>query len=169
MGGQGVVLAGEILGRAAAQEGKHVVQTQSYGAEARGSAAKSEVIIAQEKLVFPLVRRCDILVAMSKDAVEKYLKDLRKKGTLIVDEDIVENVLETKAKVFRVPANKTAQKLLGSKLYANVVMLGALIKITGVVRQEAFMKAISESVRETTREANIRAFKEGIKLDIRQE
>ena len=169
LGGQGVVLAGEILGRAASQEGKHVVQTQSYGAEARGSTAKSEVIIAQEKLVFPLVRKCDILVAMSKDSIEKYLKDLGKKGTLIVDEDIVENVPETKAKVFRVPANKTAQKLLGSKFYANVVMLGALTKITGVVKQEALMKAISESVREATREANIRAFKEGIKLDIQQE
>ncbi len=169
LGGQGVVLAGEILGRAAAQEGKHVVQTQSYGAEARGSAAKSEVIISKEKLVFPIVRKCDILVAMSHDAVEKYLKDLRKKGTLIVDEDIVEKVPETEAKVFRVPANKTAEELLGSRLYANVVMLGALMKITGVVKHESLMKAISESVRETAREANIRALREGIKLGMQRE
>ncbi len=169
LGGQGVVLAGEILGRAAFLEGKHVVQTQSYGAEARGSAAKSEVIISKEKFGFPLVRKCDILVAMSQDAVDRYLKDLKKKGTLIVDKDTVENVPETEAKVFRVPANKTAEKLLGSRLYANVVMLGALIKITGVVKQEALAKAISESLRETTKKANTRAFKEGLKLDIKRE
>jgi len=162
LGGQGVVLAGEILGRAAAYEGKNVVQTQSYGAEARGSAAKSEVIISNSKIGFPKVRKCDILVAMSQSAVEKHLKDLKKKGVLVVDEDTVEHIPKTKAKLFRIPATKTAEKLLKSRLYANVVMLGALTKITGIVKEEAVETAITDSVPESAREANITGFREGL-------
>ncbi len=68
LGGQGVVLAGQILGRAAVYDGKNVVQTQSYGAEARGSTAKSEIIISDGKIGFPMVRKCDVLVAMNQEA-----------------------------------------------------------------------------------------------------
>jgi len=164
LGGQGVVLVGEILGRAAVYEGKNAVQTQSYGAEARGTAAKSEVIISDGRIGFPKVRRCDILVAMSQRAVEEHLKDLKEKGILIVDEDMVKQLPETKAKVLRVPATKTAEKSLKSRLYANVVMLGALTKITGIVKEEAVEKAIADSVHETAREANIEGFREGFKL-----
>jgi len=163
-GGQGVVLAGEILGKAAAYEGKYVVQTQSYGAEARGSIAKSEVIISDSKIDFPKVRKCDILVAMSQNAVETHLKDLQEKGVLIVDKDKVEQLPETKAKVFKIPATKTAAKLFKSRLYANVVMLGALTRITGIVKEKAVEKAITDSVPETAREANITGFREGLKL-----
>jgi len=158
LGGQGVVLAGEILGRAAVYEGKNAVQTQSYGAEARGTAAKSEVIISDSRIGFPKVRKCDILVAISQSAVEEHLKDLKEKGILIVDEDTVKHLPKTKAKVFKIPAAKTAE------IYANVVMLGALTKITGIVKEEAVEKAIADSVHETAREANIKAFKEGLKL-----
>jgi len=164
LGGQGVVLAGEILGRAAVYEGKHVVQTQSYGAEARGSVAKSEVIISDSKIGFPKVRKCDILIAMSQNALEMYLKDLKEKGTLIIDKDKVEHIPKTKAKVFKIPATKTAAKLLKSRLYANVVMLGALTKITGIVKKEAVEKAIADSMPETARETNISGFREGLKL-----
>ena len=163
-GGQGVVLAGEILGKAAAYEGKHVVQTQSYGAEARGSTARSEVIISDSKIDFPKVRKCDILVAMSQNALEMHLKDLKEKGVLIVDKDKVEHLPETKARVFKIPATKTAAKLLKSRLYANVIMLGALTKITGIVKEEAVEKAITDSVPETARKANINGFREGLKL-----
>ena len=164
LGGQGVVLAGEILGRAAAYEGRYVVQTQSYGAEARGSTAKSEVIISDSKIGFPHVRKCDILVAMSQNALETHLKDLKEKGVLIVDKDKVEHLPETKAKVFKIPATKTAAKLLKSRLYANVIMLGALTKITGIVKKEAVEKAIIDSVPETAKETNISGFREGLKL-----
>jgi len=164
LGGQGVVLAGEVLGRAAVYEGKYVVQTQSYGAEARGSVAKSEVIISDSKIGFPKVRKCDILVAMSQNALERHLKDLKEKGLLIVDKDKVEHIPKTKAKVFKIPATKTAAKLLKSRLYANVVMLGALTKITGIVKEEAVEKAITDSVPETAIETNISGFREGLKL-----
>jgi 2-oxoglutarate ferredoxin oxidoreductase subunit gamma len=163
LGGQGVVLAGQILGRAAVYDGKSVVQTQSYGAEARGSAAKSEVIISDNKIAFPMVRKCDILVAMSQQALDKYISDLKGNGILLVD-TLIKKIPETEAKLFKVPATKTAEKTLGNKLYANVVMLGALIKETRITSLEAMEKAIRESVPEKVREANLNAFKEGLKL-----
>ncbi|MCW3978078.1 MAG: 2-oxoacid:acceptor oxidoreductase family protein [Candidatus Bathyarchaeota archaeon] len=163
-GGQGVVLAGKILGRAAAYEGKYVVQTQSYGAEARGSTTKSEVIISDSKIDFPKVRRCDILVTMSQNALETHLEHLKENGVLIVDKDKIPHLPETKARVFKIPATKTAAKLLKSRLYTNVIMLGALSKITGIVKEKAVEKAITDSVPEDVREANIRGFRKGLKL-----
>ena len=82
-GGQGVVLAAQILGKAAILDGKNALQTQAYGAEARGSLSKSEVIVSDGKIGFPAVRRPDILIAMNQEALDKLLKDLKDDGTLI--------------------------------------------------------------------------------------
>ena len=98
-GGQGVVLAAQILGKAAILDGKNALQTQAYGAEARGSLAKSEVIISDDKIGFPAVRKCDILVAMNQEALNTFLKDLKENGTLIVDSTNITTMPETKAKV----------------------------------------------------------------------
>jgi len=164
LGGQGVVLAGQILGRAAVYDGKKVVQTQSYGAEARGSAAKSEVIISEEKIGFPIVRKCDVLVAMNQAAFEKNKKDAKESGILIVEEDIAINEDDVKAKVFHVPATRTAEAELKSKMYTNVVMLGALTKITALVSNEAMEKAIADSVPNEVRQGDINAFRLGLQL-----
>jgi 2-oxoglutarate ferredoxin oxidoreductase subunit gamma len=164
LGGQGVVLTGEIFGRAAVYDEKHVVQTQSYGAEARGSTTKSEVIIADKKVGFPIVRKCDFLVAMSQTALERHLKDLKEDGTLLVDEDLVREVPKIRAKIFKIPATKMAETKLKSKIFANVIMLGALTKITGIVSQQAVEKAINESVPNKTRENNILGFRIGLEL-----
>lgn len=164
LGGQGVVLAGEILGRAAVYDGNYVVQTQSYGAEARGSAAKGEVIISDEKIGFPMVRKCDVLVAMSQSTLNQYLKDLKENKILLVDEDMVKEVPSVEARVFKIPATKVAETKLKSRIYANVVMLGALTKITGIVSKRSVEKAIIDSVSEEMRENNLRGFKMGFGL-----
>ena len=110
LGGQGVVLAGQILGKAAIFEGFNAVQTQSYGAEARGSAAKSEVIIADDRIWYPYVRKCDILIALSQEALNKYIKDLKENGMLIVDSVHVKELpSKVEAKVFSVPFSKIAK------------------------------------------------------------
>jgi len=166
LGGQGVVLAGVILGRAVVYDGKYAVQTQSYGAEARGSAAKSEIIISDEKISFPKVRRCDILVAMSQSALDKHLKDLKENGTLLVDKDMVKQVPEIKANVFKIPATKIAETELGSRIYANAVMLGALTKITQMVSKEAVEKAIADSVPEETKGNNVDGFRRGYRAPV---
>jgi len=168
LGGQGVVLAGEILGRAAVYDGKHAVQTQSYGAEARGSGAKSELIIADGKIGFPVVRKCDVLVAMSQTALEKNLKDLKPDGVLMVDERVVKELpkatILARFKVFKVPATETAETRFKSKIYANMVMLGFLTGVTGVVSQTVVEKAIEDSVPAEVRENDISGFRAGLEL-----
>lgn len=164
LGGQGVVLAGEILGRAAVYDGKYAVQTQSYGAEARGSAAKSEVIISNKKIGFPKIRKCDILITMSQNALNKHLDDLKENGILLVDRDKIKDVPKVKAKVFSIPATRIADIELKSRIYANAIMLGALTKITGIVSEEAVKKAIVDSVSEETKETNLEGFGKGLGL-----
>jgi len=164
LGGQGVVLAGHILGKAAVNDGLKVVQTQSYGAEARGSAAKSEVIIADQKIGFPLVRKSDVLVAMSQTALDKHLKDLKEDGILIFDDEMIKTEPSTKTRIFKVPATKTAETELKSKMYSNMVMLGAVTKITGLVTQNGVEKAINDTFSGEAAEKNTAAFKTGLRL-----
>jgi 2-oxoglutarate ferredoxin oxidoreductase subunit gamma len=164
LGGQGVVLVGQILGRAAIYDEKYAIQTQSYGAEARGSAAKSEVIISDDKVWFPMVRKCDILVTMSQGTLKEHLADLKENGTLLVDEHMVKEVPPVNAKVFRIPATKVAENELKSGIYANVVMLGALVGITGIVTVKAVEKAIGDAVPQEYLEKNLKGFKKGLEL-----
>ena len=161
LGGQGVVLAGQILGRAAAYDGKNVVQTQTYGAEARGSPAKSEVIISDSKIGYPVVRKCDVLVAMSQEAAEANIKDLKEEGTLIIDSSIVTKAPETKAKTLSIPATQAAEASLGNRLYANMVMLGALTEAAKIASEKAMQKAIEDTVAAKDAEADKQAYKKG--------
>ena len=141
-----------------------MVQTQSYGAEARGSAAKSEVIISDEPIKFPKVRKCDIQVAMSQTALDKHLKDLKEDGVLLIDKDMVTEVPELKAKIFWVSATSTAEAEVKRRIYANTVMLGALTKATRLVSRKAMEKAIRDSIPEEMLEENLRGFQLGLQL-----
>lgn len=163
-GGQGVILSGKILGDAAVHDGRYAVHTSSYGAEARGTAARSDIIISGQSIAFPQVRNCDILIAMSESALEKYLKSLREDGSLIVDPDLVKETATFPGKTFNIPANNTSQRELGSPLYANMVMLGALTKITGVVTEEAMEEAMADYVSSDELSNNLKAFKLGLGL-----
>jgi len=152
------------LGKAAVLDGKNALQTQAYGAEARGSLAESEIIIADNKIGFPAVRRPDVLVAMSQEALDRRLKDLKDNGTLIIDSSNVTKVPESKAAVYRFPITETAKKTFGEALYANMVMLGAFIKMTRLVTVQSMEKTIRENVSAKTVETNINAFRRGLQL-----
>jgi 2-oxoglutarate ferredoxin oxidoreductase subunit gamma len=163
-GGQGVVLAGQILGNAAVYDGKNALQTQTYGAEARGSLARSEVIIADGKIGFPAVRKCDVLVAMNQKSLDAHLKYLKKEGILIVDSSSVENIPEVRVRIFKIPATETAKKAFGENIYANMIILGALTRIANLVSGESMEKAIKENVPERTVDVNLNAFRRGLQL-----
>ncbi len=163
-GGQGVVLAAQILGKAAVLDGKNALQTQAYGAEARGSLAKSEVIISDGRIGFPAVRKPDVLMVMTQEALDKLLKDLKETGILIVDSTNVTAIPDTKAKVFKIPITETAKKTFGEAIYANMVMLGVFTKITKLVSVESIEKTIQENVSARTVETNINAFRKGLQL-----
>lgn len=161
LGGQGVVLAGQILGRAAVYSGKNVVQTQSYGAEARGSLAKSEVIISDKTISFPAVRKCDILVAMNQLALDKYGESLKENGILIIDTSYVKKIPEKKVKIFKIPATEIAEKTFGTKIYANMIMLGVLNKISSLTSEKAMKNAIEDTVGTKAAQINEKAYKKG--------
>ena len=163
-GGQGVVLAAVVLGRAAVLDGKNVLQTQAYGAEARGSLTKSEVIISEDKIGFPAVRKSDILVTMSQEATNELMRDLRESGALVVDSSSVKEVPQSKAEVLRFPATETARKLFGDGLYANMIMLGALLQQFSLASQASVEEAITERTARKYAETNLKAFREGLRL-----
>jgi 2-oxoglutarate ferredoxin oxidoreductase subunit gamma len=141
-----------------------VVQTQSYGAEARGSAAKSEVIISDDTIRYPKVRQCDILVAMSQPALNQYLNNLKENGVLLVDKDMIKTIPKLKAKIFQVPATSAAETELKRRIYANSVMLGALTKATMIVSQKGIENAIENSVPKEMLKENLRGFRLGLQL-----
>ena len=166
IGGMGVVLAGRILARAAAiYEEKEVVQTQSYGAEARGTAARSEIIISSEKINYPRVRKCNILVAMSQEGLEKYLPYLKEDGVLIYEKHLVKKVsVSEKLRILSVPAIEIAEKKEGSRLVANIVIISATVGFTKIVSEKSLKMAIVDIIPEPMRKINLKAVEEGIKF-----
>jgi 2-oxoglutarate ferredoxin oxidoreductase subunit gamma len=159
-GGQGMILAGIVLAEAAAiYDGKNALQTQSYGPEARGGASKAEVIIAEKEIDFPEVIQADVLVAMSQEACDKYASNLSRDGILIVDEDKVGRV--TSVRVVRLPITKLAIETTGKSITANVVALGALVGLTGIVTREAIEKAVAARAPKGTEELNRTALAAG--------
>jgi 2-oxoglutarate ferredoxin oxidoreductase subunit gamma len=165
LGGQGVVLAGQILGKAATYDEKNAVQTQSYGAEARGSMAKSEVKISDGKIGFPAVTKCDVLIVMNQEALDKHLKDLKPGGTLIIDSTTVEPPeLRGKTRIFRIPATESAEKIFGAKVYANMLMLGALAKVARIISDGSMQRAIRDTTEKKTANINVQAYRKGKEL-----
>ena len=131
-GGQGVIMAGIIVGKAAAlYDNINAVQTQSYGPEARGGASKTEVVISDDEIYYPKVQEPDILVAMSHTALIKYMGDLKDGGILIIDPDMVEEddpvlvkfIKDHNIKLFKAPATETAVNDIGLRVVANIVMV----------------------------------------------
>jgi 2-oxoglutarate ferredoxin oxidoreductase subunit gamma len=163
-GGMGVVLAGVILGHAAAvYGGLEVVQSQSYGSEARGTAAKSEVILSDRPIKYPKVRESDYFIVMSQKALEMYLDGAKKNSVLIVDPDLV-NTKDVKGfEILEVPGMKTADKL-GLRLVSNMVMLGAFVKKSGLLPIESLEKAVSDLISARTSDMDIKAIQAGAEL-----
>lgn len=159
-GGQGMILAGVILAEAAAiYDNKNVVQTQTYGPEARGGASKAEVIISQEEIDHPEVINADVLIAMSQEACDKYASNLKKDGLLIVDSEKVRRVPLTTA--VKLPITKLAVESTGKAITANVVSLGILVGLTSIVTRGAIEKAIIARAPKGTEEMNQKALLRG--------
>jgi len=160
-GGQGMILAGIILAEAvASQPEKRVVQTQSYGPEARGGASKSEVIIANAEIDYPKVIEADLLLALSQEACDKYGHNLKPEGWIIVDSSQVKRI-PPHPKTIRVPITQIAEEKTGRKITANVVSLGLIVGLTEIVPREALVEAIAQWAPKGTHEINHRAVEAG--------
>lgn len=163
-GGQGLILAGIILAEAALLDEKLAIQSQSYGPEARGGSSKAEVIISDEAIYFPKVTRPNLLLAMSQEAMNKYGHDLPADGILVTDSLFVTKLPEHQGKIYQLPITHTAKEALGKALVANIIALGALVKITGIVSQASFEKAVLNRVPKGTEEMNKKALLLGMEL-----
>lgn len=161
-GGQGLILAGVILAEAAAvYDGLHATQTQSYGPEARGGASKSEVVISDEEIDYPKVIEADYLLAMSQEACDRYVGNLRRDGLLIVDSTHVTR-LPLDRQAIQAPITRLAEEATGRRITANVVALGVLVGLTGVVSRKAIEQAVRGRAPKGTEELNLKALVAGL-------
>lgn len=163
-GGQGVILAGIILSDAAViGAGKNVAQTQSYGPEARGGASKAEVIISEAEIDYPKVIRADLLLAMSQEACDRYGHDVKPEGWLIIDADQVKRT-PPHPRIVRVPISRIATEETGRAITANMVALGVIIGLTGLVEPLAIKEAVERRAPAGTKEMNLLAVAAGLRI-----
>jgi 2-oxoglutarate ferredoxin oxidoreductase subunit gamma len=161
-GGQGLITAGIILAEAAILDNKNVVQSQSYGPEARGGASRAEIIISQGPIFFPKATWVDIFLAMSQKACDQYSFDMKHEGTFIVDTTYVSQIPTSNA--IAIPISAATREKFGKELFSNIVALGVICEICGVVSAKAMRAAISNRVPEGTGKINLEAFNFGQKL-----
>ena len=164
-GGQGLILAGVIFAEAATIfDGINAVQSQSYGPEARGGASKSEVIISDQVINFPKATAIDLQLSLTQESCNKYYKDLKPDGTLLVDTDFVQEIPKGAFKVIKLPIIRTASEEIGKAFVANIVALGAITALTGKVKIESVEKAVLSRVPKGTEELNKKALMAGYEL-----
>lgn len=162
-GGQGIVTAGYILGKAAALfDHYHVTFVKSYGPESRGGACSAQVIISDEEINYPRLIAPELLVAMSQEAYVKYVDELAGGGLLLIDKDLVElNDHRDDIDIRAIPATRIAEGELGRKIVANIVMLGFLAANSDAVSKDGLRAAILSSIPKGTEELNTQAFERG--------
>lgn len=162
LGGQGLVLAGVILAEAASIfENKNAVQSQSYGPESRGGASKSEVIISDEEIDYPKATHIDLLLCLTDAAAEKYLKDCPETALVIADSDLVPSAIPEKYRSVKAPITRLARETVGKEFVTNIVALGLIQELTGIVGLPALEKAVLGRVPKGTEDLNKRALEVG--------
>lgn len=157
-GGQGIVLAAYIVGRASIDSGKHATMIQSFGPEARGSSCSATLVISDREVLYPYVEQPSVLVAMSSDGYATYRSELARDGTLIYELDLVQP--QPGARAWGIPARRIAESL-GRPLVQNIVMVGFIASVTRVVSRDAMREAVRSSVPPGTEELNLKAFDAG--------
>ena len=161
-GGQGMVLGGKILAEAIAlYSDKNVVQTQSYGPEARGGASRSEIVVSDEPIDYPKITKLDLLLALSQKSCDNYIKNLKEGEILLIDPFSVKNIPQGKFRVYSIPITHLAKTEVGKIIYGNAIALGAICAISGIVSKESLEKTLLSYVPDKTREANKKALEFG--------
>ncbi len=166
-GGQGVILSGIIIGRAAAiHAGLNATLIQSFGPEARGSASSAELIISDAPIWYPYVKDVDMLVVLSQDAYARFSPKLKKDGLLVTELDLVKlPQTPPTSRHFTVPATRLAEGI-GRRIVLNIVTVGFFGAVSKLVPREALEKAVKESVPPGTQDLNLRAFRMGYEAGV---
>jgi len=160
-GGQGIIISGIILAEAAGiYDGKYVCQTQSYGPEARGGSSRAEVVVSDDPIDYPKAMKPDLLLAMNQKACDTYIFDLKPGGILMVNSTLVKQLPTTRA--IAIPFTQMARERTGKEMIANIIALGALASLTGVVSLRSLEAAVLSRVPKGTEELNKKALEAGI-------
>jgi 2-oxoglutarate ferredoxin oxidoreductase subunit gamma len=161
-GGQGVILAAAVVGKAAAIfQGGYATMTQAFGPEARGGSSSAQVILSSEPILYPYVTQPDILVVMSQEAYTRFAPQLKPGGILIAEQELVHiEHMPTGIRFYGVPATRLAEQL-GRKMVLNIVMVGFFGAVTNLLDREALRRAVADSVPPAFQELNLRAFDKG--------
>ena len=160
-GGQGIITMGIILADAIGlHEGKYVAQTQSYGPEARGGSSRAEVVVSDEEIDYPKAMELDLLLVMNQKSCDEYYRDLKPGGTFIVDSTFVTQF--PVPEVFAVPFTRIARERLKSQTVANIVALGALSQLTGIVSKGSLEKALLSRMPKEAEALNREALRAGV-------
>ncbi len=164
-GGQGLITAGIILAESCVKYTHlNAAQTQSYGPESRGGASRADVIISTEEIDYPEVKNPDVLVVMAQEACDKYVAGVKPGGTVIMDTTYVKPIPETLAEnltIVRYPISARAREL-GREIVANIMALGLVVSLTGLVPEDAVLASVLDRVPKGTEELNKKAFALGI-------
>lgn len=159
-GGQGMIFASVVIGKAIGiGENKNVVQSQSYGPEARGGASKADVVISADEIYYPKAMKLDLLLAMTQEALDKYLSDLKDDGILIVDSSLVTDYPRDRA--YALEFTRIARNEVGHIMVANVVALGAIAGLTGLVSKEGLTEVVLQHAPKGTEDKNRKAVELG--------
>ncbi|HOC77904.1 MAG TPA: 2-oxoacid:acceptor oxidoreductase family protein [Methanofastidiosum sp.] len=160
-GGQGIILSGVIVGKAAVNQGFNAVQTQSYGPEARGGSTRSEVVISDEEIDYPKVESASVSIIMSQEAFYKYASRTKREGIIIYDPELIpDHKIEGDFKLAEINATRIASEL-GTKIVANIVMLGAFNEMCSLLSKDSMIEAIKDSIPKML-DLNLNAFEAGI-------
>jgi 2-oxoglutarate ferredoxin oxidoreductase subunit gamma len=160
-GGQGVILAGHIIGRACAVEGgQHATMIQSFGPEARGSACSATLTVSDREVLYPYIQRPDIFVVMSAEGYEKHAGELKDDGILVYEKDLVQASPKPGQRAFGVSSTRLAEEQ-GRAIVQNIVMVGFFAAATRIVPRDAVRDAVKASVPAGTEELNLKAFDAG--------
>ncbi len=162
-GGQGLILAGVILAQAIGTiDGKNVVQSQSYGPEARGGASRADVVVSGDEIYYPKTMKLDLLLALTQEACDTYFRDMKETGTLIVDSNMV---TQPPTQIYHgFPFIQLAKEEIGIAMVANVVSLGTICELTGIVSKKALIEVVKMRAPRGTEEKNMKALELGFKI-----
>ncbi len=163
-GGQGLILASIVLARAAVDDNKNVVQTQSYGPEARGGASMAGVIIDVDAIEFPKVTEPTVLLCMNQASFNKYLPRIKPGCIVIVDSTFVSGPFKEEYQVQSYPITSTAREVLKKEVVANMMALGVVNAAANLVDREIFKESIFELAPKGSGELNQQAFDLGYRL-----
>jgi 2-oxoglutarate ferredoxin oxidoreductase subunit gamma len=160
-GGQGVVLAGYIIGRASAIDaGKHATLIQSFGPEARGSSCSATLMVSDDEILYPYIQRPAYLIVMSSEGYSKFRDELADDGMLVYERDLVKPTPKEGQPAFGCPSTRIAEKL-GRSMIQNIVMLGFFAAASGIVTHDQMREAVRASVPSGTEDMNLKAFDAG--------